>query len=446
MPNPTPGGHGGKLSLLSTAAALLLITGFLVRPEIRGFDGAGNYVYLLSLLGDGDLDFADDYLALDEYRQTPYRMMGLPSSPVTGRMSNQFGFGAALFWAPAVLVVHVVLSLFSPNLADGMTAPYAWAVALSTALWTSLGLLLLLARLQEQFGRGASILAVFGITFSTALVFYGWVHGSMSHGVSFFVAVLALLQSERTLNDRSCANLVILGALGGLLLVTRYQDIVWTTALGSVALLRGPSTGRGRVFGQAVCFASGCLVVLLPQMAVWNLLYGSWWSGPVPHFSSDDGEMTWLPINVLSVLISERGGVLAWHPVLLVSAVGLVLFRRRWSEPFFLVSCAGMTLQLYLVSCWSGWWGGASFGNRFFVSSYPWLAMGLAALLQAIHRRYGLRWTVAASLVFALWNAGLLVQYALELVPRSESVPWEQVLANQFTFVPFAVYTWAVSL
>ena len=95
----------------------------------------------------------------------------------------------------------------------------------------------------------------------------------------------------------------------------------------------------------------------------------------------------------------------------------------------------GLSLQIYLISSWSGWWGGASFGNRFFISSYPWLALGLAASL----RRIGRKWPRSPTLVvvlLSLWNGGLIVQYGLQLVPRSGAVSWIVVLTNQFSAVP----------
>ena len=41
------------------ACFLVILTTLALRPEIRGFDGGGNYAYLMSLLQEGDLDFQD---------------------------------------------------------------------------------------------------------------------------------------------------------------------------------------------------------------------------------------------------------------------------------------------------------------------------------------------------------------------------------------------------
>jgi hypothetical protein len=414
------------------ALFLVIITALALRPEIRGFDGGGNYAYLMSLIADGDLDFHNEYRALDVFREAPYKMVGLPRSEITGRWSNQFGFGAAVFWAPAVIAVHLGSLLSSPAAADLLSPPYILAVALSSALWTSLGLLLLFRRLRRDFGAATALHASAGILLATPLIFYGWMHGSMSHGVGFFVAVVFLLQLERTAGSASRLRMLELGVLGALLFVTRYQDAVWVAAVGGVAIWNFASERHLRVQLRAmVLFGLGAAIILVPQLAIWNHLYGSWLSGPTPHM---DG-LQWIPRHLLDVLFSERGGFLAWHPILLLGLAGLVACRNGSSKPVWTAAILGLSLQLYLISSWSGWWGGASFGNRFFISSYPWLAVGLAATVRSIGRRW--RWSPTLVVVLlSLWNGGLLVQYGLLLVPRSGAISWATVFTNQFTVVP----------
>ena len=414
------------------AVFLVILTTLALRPEIRGWDGGGNYAYLMSLLQEGDLDFHDEYRALDRFRETPYRMVSLPRSEITGRMSNQFGFGAALFWAPAVIAVHLVADSSAPGAADWLSSPYAWAVALSSALWTSLGLLLLFRRLKRDFGPATSAHATAGILLATPLIFYGWLHGSMSHGVSFFIAVVLLLQLERTAGSASAKHMFGLGVMGGLLFVTRYQDIVWVAAVGGVGIWNFAGERHFRIQARAVIwFGLGAAVTLGPQLAIWNYLYGSWLSGPTPSMEG----LEWVPTHVLHVFFSERGGFVAWHPILLLGLAGLVTYSNSSSKPIWTAAILGLALQIYLISSWSGWWGGASFGNRFFISSYPWLALGLAASM----RRIGRKWPRSPTLVvvlLSLWNGGLIVQYGLQLVPRSGAVSWIVVLTNQFTAVP----------
>ena len=137
----------------------------------------------------------------------------------------------------------------------------------------------------------------------------------------------------------------------------------------------------------AIFFGLGAAFPLLLQMAVWNLLYGSWFSGPEPYFSRESTGLEWWPMHILDVLFSERGGVLAWHSILLIGLIGLILGRRTFEPGFTAIALIGLGLQIYLIGSWSVWWGGASFGNRLFISSYPWLALGLAEALRRIQKQ-----------------------------------------------------------
>ena len=73
--------------------------------------------------------------------------------------------------------------------------------------------------------------------------------------------------------------------------------------------------------------------------------------------------MSLAPRHLMGVLVSERGGAFAWHPILIAGLAGLALARRRLDRRFRVAALTGIALQVYLIACWSMWWGGASFGS-----------------------------------------------------------------------------------
>ena len=439
---------------LLAALVLIGLTSLLLRPSIRGFDGVGNYVYLMSMINDGDLDFSNEYAAFDVEQNHAFQLSETIVDPGTGLPANRYGIGAALFWTPTVLVVHGALKLFAPDLATGLSRPYEWGVGLASAWWCGLGLWLLFIRIREQFGSMIAWTASAGIVLATPLGFYQWAHGSMSHAVGFFQAVMAMLILERLLTRPRLLGALMLGLWAGLLMVTRIQDVTWAVALGLALAVfwkpgdaPSPSEARDEHPNDVMrfqsnrwialgLFALGLVLTLLPQMVAWNELYGSWFSGPAPYLNREAGSFAYLPVHLLGVLVSERGGVFAWHPVLLLAVIGLILGRRTVGRPFITAALIGLGLQLYLVSCWSMWWGGASFGNRFFISSYPFLAVGLAAGLQWLRGRCPPWVGPVLILVLIGWNGALLIQYGAEMISREEEAGWLLVLKNQFTEVP----------
>lgn len=438
----------GKRESAAVAIALALVSLVCLRPSIRGQDGSGNYVYLMSLLTDGDFDFSDEYAAFDLRDGAAFRLADSPRSEATGLPANRYGIGCALFWAPTVTLVHVLLRVLDPGLATGLGRPYEWAVAIGSAWWGCLGLWLLYLRLRREFTPRTSGLALAGMVFATPLAFYLWLHGSMSHAVSFFVVVMAMLALEKAWESPRSVAPLLLGAWCGLIAATRFQDLTWAAAFGlalAVPLLRPAAAGSQgatrtgaaiTVVLASVLFAAGLLLAMLPQFAVWKILYGRWLSGPLPYLGREGGVLETLPIHALEVLVSERGGFLAWHPILAVAIAGWVIGRRRLGAGFLTAAVAGLLLQYYLVASWSMWWGGASFGNRFFISSYPFFVLGLAcadARLLAAGRRRVFPVVLA---VLIVWNAGLLVQYGTEMISREKSNGWPKVIRNQFTAVP----------
>ena len=428
---------------------LVVVTPFVSRPVVAGIDGYGNYVYLLSLLRGGDADFRDDYALIDRTGERHYRMADAPVSPVTERPANRYGPGAALFWSPWVLAVHAMILGLDPTAADGLSRPYQSAVAASSAFWGVLGVLLLARRLRREFDPAVTATTTVSILGSTSLAFYVFLHGSMSHAISFFAATVACLTLERAWRERTIGAVFWAGIWAGCLPTIRVQDATWTAALG-LGLLVGwrvhslpggendlgsctKSISRG---SAATGFGIGMLVGLLPLMASWRALYGSWLAGPLPYLGREGGSWSAIPEHLPEVLFSQRGGVFGWHPVLGLGFVGLLAPGILGTDRLRRTLLLGVLLQLYVVAGWSMWWGGDSFGNRFFVSAYPAFAYGLARGLTAISQSSLRRGVMIVCMALVPWNAGLFVQYGAHLVPRQEEVGWKIVVRQQFCEVP----------
>lgn len=450
---PKPGSIT-KLESALIAAALAVLSLVLLRPSIRGHDGPGHFVYLRSILLDGDLDLLDDYIAFDRLHQETgdpgFRLADAPISEATGKAANRYGIGAALFWAPFVYPVHLLVSQLAPELADGMSAPYQLVVGTASAFWACLALWLLYARIREEASRSASLLAIGSLVFSTPLAFYVWAHGSMSHAVSFFVVTCAGLSLERFMHERKLFMAFVTGCWCGMIIVVRAQDATWAIVLMS-ALLGCALCTRADCLNVATpnrvlvltLTLMGFLLALFPQMAVWKILYGGWLTGPAPYLNREGGSFSVFPIHIFSALFSGRHGALSWHPVLIAGLIGLVLMSARGAggqsisrRGIAFVGLVGFAAQAWLVGCWSMWWAGASFGNRFFISSYPLLLFGLVALLSKLEARGRVRGTVLALAILIAWNVGLAIQYGSEMIPREAPVSMLEIITNQFTKVP----------
>ena len=98
------------------------------------------------------------------------------------------------------------------------------------------------------------------------------------------------------------------------------------------------------------------------------------------------GVMRFAPLNPYRMLFTEHRGLFIWTPVSLLGAIGFVyLLRRRTADRPFLAICGGMAVATVLAYVFSPYWDGGGppeFSTRYLTSLFPYIALGLAALLE----------------------------------------------------------------
>ncbi|MBX7244054.1 MAG: hypothetical protein K1X53_01065, partial [Candidatus Sumerlaeaceae bacterium] len=115
-----------------------------------------------------------------------------------------------------------------------------------------------------------------------------------------------------------------------------------------------------------------------------------------------------------------------------LGVVGLLLAGKDLRMQLF--CAAAFFIQYWVISSWSIWWAGASFGHRMFISALPFLAFGVARLLESVDRRRA--WVCALIAFLVVWNFGYVVQYGSGMISRQESVPFLTLAYNNVVTVP----------
>jgi hypothetical protein len=434
--------------LLTLAVLLVAAVLFFLSPSIRGNDGVLNYVYLRSIFFDRDLDFANEYACFDSIKRYEFKFADIPTSPLTGRPVNRYGIGSAILWTPFFLVAHgatTLLKMMGSTLsADGYSFPYVLAISIGSALYASLGILLIFMFLTRYYPRADSFIAALLMWLATPLVFYMYFHPSMSHAHSFFLSAAFIYVYFSPLPLSRLLQWGLLGFLAGLLVATRFQDATLLIIPLAGEIYKAVGHGRDKphaASGQTILpYFVGLLaffIVFSPQLLAWKYLYGSYLSGPAPYLQYEGFDLC-RPRFVLKVLFSSRHGLLFWHPVLLAGLIGLALRLRQYTLEKVLLF-VGFLATLYLVSTWAIWHAGASFGHRMFISVLPISAFGLASLVNSARRVLPRTLLIFLICAIILWNFGLIVQYATGMVPRQAHVSLRTVVRNQFTHVPAKV-------
>jgi len=424
----------------------------LLNPWVRG-DGIGYYAFARAPLIEHNFDFERDYIAGNAgFRGARLDENGRPKAiyrTSTGHLENHFTVGPAILWTPFLLVAHAGVLLAravgSPVAADGFSQPYRTAMALGTALYGFLALLLSF-RLARQYVpvRWASIATV-AIWWASSLPVYMYFNPSWSHAHSAFAVALFLWYWHQTREQRRWSQWCVLGVIAGLMLNVYYANVMLLTVLAVEAVRQYSAAAHHRspytaiipqLFARHCAFLAIVVVCLLPTFITRHIVYGS-------AFTTGYGSVknwAWRSPYFLAVLFSPEHGLFSWTPLLLLAAAGLILFK--WREPRVGTPMLAAALAFYvLIASYPDWAGISSFGNRFFVSLTPLFIVGLSVLLDrtaALFRTQLAAVSTASAVlaVFILWNAGFMFQWGEHLIPARGPISWAQMIHNQFFVVP----------
>jgi len=183
--------------------------------------------------------------------------------------------------------------------------------------------------------------------------------------------------------------------------------------------------------------ALGGLLALLPTFITREIVFGS------PFSVGAYSLWNWSSPAFGPVLFSSDHGLFVFSPVLVLAVVGLFcLFRLQVALGAI---CVSIVVAFYCIIAFYPWWSGVfGMGNRYFLSLTPLFILGLACAFGFADRlwtseRAGALRVVPLTLIFVVWNMGLLYQWQTHLLPRYGPVDWQNVRFNQFRVVPVEV-------
>ena len=413
--------RGRRLPLALIACTYALTA--LARPEVRA-DAWSYLVPLRSVVFDADVDFTNDWQVLERPVPAPV--------PETGRPRSTHAVGAPVLWAPFYLAAHGYVKVLHAAgddafPADGFSGPYRRAAALGTVAAAMLGAFALGRMLARRHPAAVAAWAVGGAVAVSPVLYYVFVVPSMAHGVTFAAAAGLLWAWDRARREPSLRAWIAVGALLGLLTLTRWQAAVALLMVAPLALVQW----RARTVraGWLAAAALAGTVAFLPQLLVWKGVFGRFLVAR-PH---GEGYVGLASPHLVDVLVSANHGLLSWTPGALLGLLGLVLGLRRdrLLHGSALLVCAATAWVNGAVTDWD-WEGGDAFGARRFDLVVPLLAVGLATLLSgaaALQRRRPLFLPACLLLALGAWNLGLIRLFRAGHYP--EMAPFDDVAQRQ---------------
>jgi hypothetical protein len=402
--------------------------------QLIGSDGMGYYVYLRSLVLDHNLDFSNEY--------THYlgvaAVSKIPRTP-TGMLGDQYPIGSALLWSPFFLLAHGIVlagrAVGLPLAADGYSDVYQIFIAMGSMVYGFIGLLLSYRLARRYTSAAAALVATLLIWLAGNAICYMIFEPSMAHMNSLFAVALFLYVWHAGRSSLAPQRWLLLGLLAGLMTLVRTQDGLFIIApaweLAETLWQRRSPLPLKQAVGSALLFGGALFVTLLPQLAVWQILYGQFNVSPYTH----TGTFTWYSPHFLEVLFSTRHGLFVWQPIFLAALLGLGWFYRR-NRSLTLIFLLCFVGQVFILGSWSIWWLGDAFGMRALINCTLIFVLGLAVLIQKVSTRRTIVWVGALAVFFLIWNGLFLLQYRFRFINLDHALTWRELLLGRLE-MPF---------
>jgi hypothetical protein len=360
------------------------------RASLDGSDSWGYYVHLPAAFlyhdtGEYSKTIAawqSNYANKPDPRKDAY---GIRPTP-TGKFAVKYPIGLAILESPFFLAAHV-FCLLGGGPADGFSAPYSWAIALSSLFFAILGLFFLYKSLRFYFKEKVSLFAIATIGLGTNLFFFVAYTPGMAHPVAFCLVAYLLLATRRWHENPNLGNGAVLGFTLGLIALVRTQDLI----VALVPLLWGiqglrdiPKRIRLLWTQKSSLWAAflGFICTLLPQAVYWKFVSGQWW-----RYGYQGEKFDWAHPHVLDGLFGFQNGWLVYTPVMVLALLGL--FRLRQYAPEFLMPLVVLLpLHWFISYSWWCWMYINGFGSRPMVDVYALLTFPLAAWIAGQKRTW----------------------------------------------------------
>jgi hypothetical protein len=346
--------------------------------------GDGHMLYLMarSTALDFDWVFDNDLAAFGD----PWGQ----ARNAAGHKQIPHPIGPALIWTPLIWIAQAganVADWFGADIPlHGYTPLHQRFVFLSSVAAALLAILLGLALARRYIGGPwSATYAAIAVLLGTSVTYYATYMPSYGHALDAgacgaFLGVWAL-----TLGRTEWRRYIALGVLLGVAMLIRVQDVAFgvvvaiEVAHGVIENLRRRAIDwRVRALisiAKGASVLAIALVVFVPQLYYWHVIYGEWLGLPQgPRYTRLGSPM------IVELLYASRNGWFSTTPVAYLAVIGLPLVPKR-ARLVAVAFGAALALQVYMNASILDWWGMAGWGQRRLCSVTIILVFGLAALL-----------------------------------------------------------------
>lgn len=420
-------------TLIFLLAIILLTLPIFFQNKLRS-DGGAYYIYLPSLFIDHDLDFHNEFrILLDQPESLAWHGTLSQISPA-GKVANFFSIGPALLASPFFGIVYLLKKVFhSSSLASILSSSYIFAYTFTSILAGLAAIIAIYKWLKDLniFHKTSIALSILAIIYGSNFFYYFFINPSMSHIFAFSFISFFIIYWHKTLFKRDNKQWIILGILGGVMSIIRWQEVIFLSLpmFEIIYLFFKNKIKINKILSNIGLLAAGFAPFFFLQFLAWKIIFGSWFLIP-----QGSGFFEPLSPHIISVLFSARNGLLWWTPIYILGILGFIrLYRINKSLCFLLFFV--FLIQFYINSAVVDWAGGYSFGSRRFVDIAIVFIVGMAAIFDYIRQITTQRaiavFSMTVILFFGAWTALLLIQFQFGQIRGEDNITLSQLLHQQ---------------
>lgn len=306
-----------------------------------------------------------------------------------------------LYWAnPALLEPVADLSTeFNPRLLENDLYLYASIIHPIIGALTGLGVYLLgrQVRLSDQWAGFAALASGLASPFAT------YVRFDFAQPLIGLLLVTAAWVALRARQTTSLGAGLMLALVLGYAVLTRFTTVLTLPWVVGLPLLHAHAKPYWSPLtrGQAAMLlwaGAGLGLGVLATLLINAVKFGS----PLAFGQSFGFSVTEIPLAVFGLLLSPGRGLFVFFPFALIFVGGWPLVFKR-HPTFALLTAVMFLITLGIYSMWEAWWGGATWGPRYFVPLAPFLTLCGVMWLEQQHRRASrARWIGVGLVVLSL--------------------------------------------
>lgn len=297
----------------------------------------------------------------------------------------KFPIGTTMLQLPFLLISYVLSILLGRDLCDGYSPLFQAGVYAAAVFYFIAGIILLYKLLRKKYTQLVCLITCTFISYGTMLIEYATNSCSFSHIYGFFICTAFfyyVTYYEENIDMVVCSRKMKLHLLLGFLLgyasIIRNTDIIIGMAylFYNVDSLKAlTSRLKKRVFNPTIFIQIlGFTIIYGFQIVCWRLQTGNW----ILYSYGEEKFLYAANPQILKVLFSDAKGLFIYCPILFVSIVGMIIFRKENKEYRIAqwLIFAGVT---YFISAWWCWWLGGAYSERMYCDILCIFALPMAA-------------------------------------------------------------------